>query len=240
MKLYHGTTVKVAATAPQTGLLPRALSKISNWSHTVVSHSWLVYLSKCYAPYFGLNAAKPGETSFGLIEVETDLLREVWLRPDEDFIEQATRSAEAVKQFGIKGGKDIKKRTAWVRKNIDDFAPSWKTSVENLGNCSYKGMLPASAITKVSIIDLKLVPEINLMLLDPSISLANYKLCSEKYVMATRWCMGEKITAEEFLKGKGLEILPEDEQKKMHEFWQIVLDRQQQCVTVTYENPSRS
>ncbi|MGW8177299.1 MAG: hypothetical protein ACWGQW_00660, partial [bacterium] len=58
MKLYHGTSARVARKAGQQGLKPRGKRK-SNWD--VPSRSDLVYLTLAYAAYFAAVASKPKE-----------------------------------------------------------------------------------------------------------------------------------------------------------------------------------
>jgi hypothetical protein len=95
LKIYHGTTEKIGRQALTEGLKPRKLTGKSNWKHSVESNPSLVYLTTAYAPYYALQSIKKfkGE-KIAIIEIETDLLDKTKLRPDEDFIEQATRRDE--------------------------------------------------------------------------------------------------------------------------------------------------
>ena len=223
MKLYHGTTPEVAKHARQTGLKPRNYTKVSNWQHTVESNPKMVYLSSAYAPYFGLCAAN---MHIGLVEVETDCLPQRWFRPDEDFVEQVTRGSGNVSGM-------LKDRTAWVRDNIDSFATSWRVSVDTLGNCAYKGAIPPSAITKVSLVDFTGCAAMAVAAFDPTITNINYRLYGDFYKLITRWCCGYEVLLDEFLNAgfsANLQVLPDDQVKAMRELWAGILGSQGKCV----------
>lgn len=188
MKLYHGTTETIGRRALTEGLKPRKLTGKSNWKHTVESNPSLIYLTTAYAPYYALQAVKKHNSQkFAIVEIETDLLDETKLRPDEDFIEQATRRDEE-NNAGIMG-RTMNERTAYIRNHIDEFSNSWKLSVENLGNCSYKGVIK-DAITKVSVVDISKCKAMCFEAMEPVITLMNYKICDKQFRMLNRWFMG--------------------------------------------------
>jgi hypothetical protein len=62
-----------------------------------------------------------------------------------------------------------------------------------LGNLCFKGTVPARAITKVVLFEPKKNPAMAADSLNPTITLANYKFCGERYRAVTRWFMGEDI-----------------------------------------------
>lgn len=209
MKLYHGTTERVAKLALTEGLKPRALTGVEgHWKHTVDSNPAHVYLTSVYAPYFACTAAKDGER-WAVIEVDTDLLDEERMRPDEDFLEQATRGAKGA--LGPKS-RDMKVRTRWFRKRLEAFAHHWRDSVKGLGTCSYAGELPPEAITRVAVF----APTgyIHMMAADPAICIMNYKVCGGKYAALTRWIIGEEVTPDDIL-GWSAPLTPVEEKQKL-------------------------
>jgi hypothetical protein len=126
VKLYHGTSERIGRLALTKGLSPRKLTGQSNWKHMVESHPDLVYLTTVYAPYFGLQAAKGKKMA--IVEVETDLLDEFKMLPDEDFIEQVTR-ADKKNKVGIEG-RTLNERTEYIRNYLDEFSGFWRQSSE--------------------------------------------------------------------------------------------------------------
>lgn len=209
MKIYHGTTEAIGRQALVEGLRPRRLTGRSNWKHAVESNPSLIYLTTAYAPYFALQTVNTGE-KIAIIEVETDLLNELDFRPDEDFIEQATR-LDKKNIAGIKG-KTMNERTKYIRNHLDEFFGFWKQSVEHLGNCGYKGNISPNAITKISVVDVSKCQAMYSEALEAVITLANYSVCGAQYRMLTRWFVGETVTAKEWFKTQSvnpLDYLPE-------------------------------
>jgi len=179
------------------GIRPRVLTgKMSKWKH-IPSSKDRVYLTEIYAPYYANAAAREGE-KWGLIEVDVDRLDKNLLRPDEDFI------AQALKRTSRKS-EDLLKLTEEVRDSIDNWQALWSKSIEWMGTCSYKGVVPPEAIPRVAIYDPESNPTMTLAALDPSISIENYRICGDKYRAITRWFFLEAVAAEEIL-GLPLEV----------------------------------
>ena len=206
MKIYHGTSEAIGRQAKAKGLRPRRLTGRSNWKHIVESNPSLIYLTTVYAPYYALHAVNGNKGGkIAIIEVETDLLDESNFRPDEDFIEQATKRDEE-NNAGIMG-RTMNERTAYIRNHIDEFSNSWKLSVEHLGNCGYKGIITGKAITRVSVVDISKCQFMCSEVLEAVITLANFRVCGAQYRMLTRWFMGEPITVEEWFKTQSVNPL---------------------------------
>lgn len=201
MKLYHGTTEAVARAALTEGLKPRQeLGIKSLWD--VESHPDYVYLTAAYAPYFAAHAASSAaeraesdsEGRWAIVEVDTDLLDESALHPDEDALEQGTRGPEGVPEWLRDGCEyegldpnDMEDRTLWFRNNLYSFQEHWTISIEALGNCCHEGTIPAAAITRVALFDPETNGYIASTVLDPAISIMNYNLLGGKYRALTRW-----------------------------------------------------
>lgn len=207
MKIYHGTTASVAEMAIENGLLTREASGVESlWEHTVPSAADRVYLSTAYAGYFANNAAQGQDDRWGIVEIDTDLLDEDKLRPDEDFLEQISRLVDAPRGPIFSDLNDsnaindpvlrMNKRTSYYRDNIHMFSHLWEESVDMLGNCSYQGNIPPEAISRVSIFN----PRENKMvywLVDPTISLMNFRIMGNKYKAITRWLSGYPVSVED-------------------------------------------
>ncbi len=180
MKLYHGTSIQAAYRIRDEGLRPRG-RRIGNWKYNP-SKKNAVYLTRLYAGYFAFCASKG---SWGLIEVETDLLDPDLLRPDEDFLGQVYMQQNP--------HANLEEVTKEFVKHLDDYSNVWEDSVRFLGNCAYLDSIPPSAITRISIFNPKSNSYIAMANLDPSISILNCQLMGSKYEALTRWLMGEKF-----------------------------------------------
>lgn len=200
MKLYHGTTETVAKKVIFEGLKPRIMVGKSNWNHTVKSNPSLVYLTSVYAPFFSICSAKQNE-SLGIVEVDIEKLDPKWMRPDEDFIEQASRYAP---NLVPNAGKGLINRTKYVKKHIDEFKHLWKESIKFIGNCAFKGQIPTSAITKIVVIERK-YSTMEFNALNPSITIENFSFCQEQYKFLTKWFIGEPIELDDWLKANRLD-----------------------------------
>jgi hypothetical protein len=186
--VYHGTSESAARRALKRGILPRGtLKKGGNWNHTVPSNSEMVYLTSAYAPYYASAVTDTKKERIAIIQIDLGKLDTDKLYPDEDFIEQALRG----KKLG--NSDDMKKRTLYVRKHIADWQENWKKSLEYMGNVAFKGAVPPEAITKIVTFDPKSNPSIFMDTLNPTITLANYKFCGEKYRALTGWFFGGEV-----------------------------------------------
>ena len=202
MKLYHGTTGE-RLPALKEGLRLEKLTGQSNWKHFVESHPSLVYLTKAYAAYYALQVVRGKKIA--IVEIETNLLDEFKMLPDEDFIEQVTRHDKQNKT-GIEG-KTISERTEYVRNHLEEFSGFWRMSVENLGTCAYEGTIPKTAITRVAVVDISKCGEMCAEALEPIISIMNYRICGPQFRMLTRWFMGESVTVEEWFRTQSVNPL---------------------------------
>jgi len=200
MKLYHGTSEVVSDAIKVGGIHPRGLLDVqaTNWKHTVESNPDCVYLTDAYAGYFAFNAAKDGEKLL-LIEVDTDYLDESALMPDEDFIAQALQA-----QQGREVHPNLNALTLEIRGKLKDYQRCWSASLEHMGTCCYRDVVPVSAITRMVTFDSRQNPGMCFMLMDPSISIANYRFCADKYRALTAWLMGNTVDTKRVLMLNGL------------------------------------
>ena len=200
MRLFHGTSGKAVSKILEQGIQPRRRTKKTNWDNAP-SHPNAIYLTTCYAGYFAHCAVKRS-TLLGMVEIDTDKLYEAFLRPDEDFLEQAFREGGNRINKPLRDtlkGKDMLECTAWFREHLDEFSHVWRASVDNIGNCCYMGRIAPEAITRAVTFDYKLNSEIGLEFLNPTITLANYKFCSQRYKALTAWLFGDPVQVEDFL-----------------------------------------
>lgn len=236
MKLYHGTSAKVATIAIKEGLSPRSSHGKSNWKHSVESNPEMVYLTDTYAPYFALWSVKEWTKSkLGIVEIDTDFLEESLLMPDEDFIEQATRE-DKTNKLNIKG-KTIHERTKFIRNHLERYQPNWELSVNRMGNCCYMGTIPAEAITRVVEIEPQKCKVMCLQAANPTITMANFSYCGIHYKTLLKWFMGWPVSLEEWLKaditnGAGFDLLPPNVQQQMRKKIETALKSQSSAVKI--------
>tara|TARA_B100000131_G_scaffold221323_1_gene212846 strand:- start:34014 stop:35486 length:1473 start_codon:yes stop_codon:yes gene_type:complete len=163
----------------------------------------------------------------------------VRLLPDEDFLEQMMRqySPEKLVEISLESGdrrlldmfdgfpweSGMEERTIWLRDNIQRFAHMAEDSIKFLGNCSYKGVIPARAITRVAIYDPLSNPHMTMAAMDPTISCMNWSICQNKYTETTRWFMGyddidiNKITSVSGLTNNDPADMDREQLKRMEE-----------------------
>jgi hypothetical protein len=203
VRLYHGTNGAWLDVILKQGLKPRGANGRTNWTHTINSNPRCVYLTDSYAPYFAFNATRGKEPICAVVEIDTDLLDEANLYPDEDFLEQISRDVKDP----VPG--DMKARTLHFRKhqfdydypciNPDDGSDTtwWQASLRYLGTASHRGIIPASAITRA----VRWPHKANAMLRyiwDPTITTINQKIFGDKYkTLTAKLFAGEFTTAEE-------------------------------------------
>ena len=170
MKVYHGTAYKALPYILKHGIKPRQDNE-GNWPKAI-SREGFVYMTTCYPLYYAIQATKDNSKKIVIFEVETDLLRQSRLAPDEDFI-------GSVLSLQLK--ISIEEGMAMCLNPLD-WRHEWRKGVANMGNCCYFGKIPLKAITRYAIIDTKNNVALLMRGMDPSISLMNYRLMSETYL----------------------------------------------------------
>jgi len=196
MKLYHGTSANCLNQILSDGLTPRIVNGKSTWEHTVPSRMDAVYLTEVYAGYFACCACKNSRDNWLILEIDTDLLDQTLLMPDEDFLEQVTRIKEIAVKLGVPGQVakyKMKTRTRWFRERLELFHGQWVTSLKMLGNCCYLGTIPMSAITRIVSFDPASNKYVSWGCSDPVINFQNYSFMKNKYKELTRWFFEENI-----------------------------------------------
>jgi hypothetical protein len=189
MKLYHGTTEVAARSALTRGLLPRAVSKTSNWRRTVQSNAKAVYLTNVYAVYFAVQAAnelRAVNKRLAIIEVDTDCLDQAKLVPDEDVLERAMRGKD-----GLPGSWTIYKRVRYYRSRIKHYAGKFVSSLDTMGTCAYLGVIKPEAFCRIAYIDYKAATVPIWLGADAAVSPQNYKLVGAQHRAVTNWIFNE-------------------------------------------------
>ena len=172
MILYHGTTTEHIEDILKNGIKPRYDRGIGNWENAP-SRRDMVYLTNSYAPFF---AHQQCDAEFDnqpvVIEVDVPVKK---LYPDEDYLEQFTRIdpawAETVEKF------TMEQRTEWFKNNLLEYKEFGLQSLEQLGNCCFKGIIRPKNIIRYTVLDGPRVLQYS----DPTITLINQRLLGERY-----------------------------------------------------------
>lgn len=183
MKLYHGTTERVALKALTEGLKPRG-ERPSVWGDAP-SRPDAVYLTDTYAAYYGIAAIPQrklkgaGDQRVGIVEIDTDLLPLPGLLvPDEDAVEQISR------ENGTRLTREaMLQRTEAVRSRLEDFigTTGWQTSLSAMGTCAHLGAIPPEAITRVATFGLRASQPIAWQAMDAMPAVAGFRLAGVKH-----------------------------------------------------------
>lgn len=198
MILYHGTNEKSLPAILQQGIKPRSDSKPGNWLHTIESNPTAVYLSNAYALYFAFNASDhtDKEDRLVVLEIDTKKLKAANLCADEDVVAQAN-----VGQAPEVQGMNLIEATRYYREHIHTY--DFKVSLDRMGTCGYRGTIPTKAIKRIALVDQKVYLKMMFIGHDPSISLANYMVCGDKYRDTLKWLFDpDSVTVEETRFGK--------------------------------------
>lgn len=220
-RLYHGTGAGQLDTILECGLQPRGSVRDSNWQGDAASHPDFVYLTSTYPGYFASQTDESGLLLF--VEVFTDDLDETLLYPDEDFF-----------ALQLAKGRDFDAVREDARRMALAEPRRWRDSLATFGNCAHRGTVPPAAMTRYATIDYRKQNAIAFDLLQPSISVANFRLKGDYYRAAVAWVFGDVRAypaADDLLKTVeafgGLEGLPDEVvayNKDQVEFWQARSD----------------
>lgn len=179
MKLFHGTNASRVPAILEHGLRSRGRRR-GNWKDFPSRHD-MVYLTEAYACYYGFQAADKDE-GVAVFEIDLDRLDHSLLYPDEDFIAQV---------LAHQRGESLEKVHREVRRRLAGYQHHWRDSLKGLGNVCYRGLIPASAITRYAVLGSDSCFQFRIAACDPSISLMNYRFCSDKYRSMMQWLFGD-------------------------------------------------
>lgn len=206
MKLYHGTSNVYASRILKDGLAPRSSRTNGNWKE-YASREDLVYLTTAYPWFFAMHTSSNGEvedTKAVVLEIESSLLDESKLLPDEDFIVQVVAANKGVPMEEIHNE---------IRDNIDDWAavdgtPLWQYSLNLLGTCSHRGPIPRAAITRYCVLDRRKRALLGAMAYNDGPHLGGPH---EQHRHLTKWLFGDKRTLPRFTPDNFLANMEHDE-----------------------------
>lgn len=182
MRIYHGTTSLHFDSVLKDGLIPRG-EKASNWE--AASNANLVYLTKVYALHFAGNAAIHDQSGDAmLIELDSELFPEQHeLLADEDAIVGAMRlkAIQLPDYADYHLGMDPHKLAQLVALELEEWSASGadaEWSLKVIGNCTYKGIIPPEAITRIVTYDAETAWWIGFH--DPVISIQNFRFVGDE------------------------------------------------------------
>jgi hypothetical protein len=174
---------------------------------TVHSNPHCVYLTDTYAAYFAMSATGENENP-AIIEIDTDKLDTIFMRPDEDYLEQSTRNVDPRRlPERFHGGMKVPGRgfkhmvwtnTLWFRDNLWKFADLWQDSLRRLGNCCYEGIIPAEAITRVTTWNIAAQTAASVLAMDAQVTLMSRNLCARPHQAVIRHFLGDPVTPADF------------------------------------------
>lgn len=193
MFLYHGTSAAAVPHILKEGIKPRQESGLLP-NHDLIYNQGdpnCVYMSKGYASFFAAAAAGFVDEELAaaaMFEIDTDLLIEDLLVPDEEFIAPRTSY--------IWENDELSFQDIIVRSRIFMTAcrEAWKNSLLSTGTCAYMGIIPPAAIKRVSYIDFqKMNFAMQNDILDISVSEEAFRIAACKYKMIDAWFFGGKV-----------------------------------------------
>lgn len=216
MKLYHGTSYKYLYEMLLNGIKPRFDMK-SNWEE-YPSNKDKVYLTTTYPFLFSYCASnKNVMDGIGIVlELDSNFLNFDLMYPDEDYVWDRLKDDVAphlVKNLHTK-----------VRNNLENVRHLWVPSVQNIGNCSYQGVIKPEAIQRVCIVDWKKRPKLTTEILEPTISIANHTFCGEHYRKMVQWFFNDIKDLPQIERTEGQqEMFPNNtvEYEKAINYWKI-------------------
>ena len=200
MKIVHGTSESALESILEHGLVPpedRPWSEIrTDWGECP-SRDDCVYVTTTYASLFASAASIGDLDRWAFIEVDLSELADHKVLPDEDFMEQATRTyigREDEAPFEVPPqGLGMEERTAWFKDRLPEYWPWAEKSIEMIGNAAYRGTIGVEDFTRVTLFEATLAPAMAIMAMDSQVSIMNHMICSQRYQAITQWLLGREV-----------------------------------------------
>lgn len=195
----HGTRSGKLEGIAKHGILPRRdLKSKGNWAEHP-SHKDMVYLTTAY----GLHYAKATE-AVGLpaiLELDLSQLDRARFFGDED-----TYALSQVEGMEFLQALPIEKKVEFWRKNI--AMTEALTSLRVMGNATYKGVIPASAVKRVRLLTEGEALTMTLRISDPVVSPQNFKLLGGAAQRFHKWLLGQPTELDEWFERSCTPSLP--------------------------------
>lgn len=218
MRLYHGTSERWLERIMRQGLRPRG-DTAGNWD-AYPSRPDMVYLTSTYPLYFGAVSAVADERVL-ILEMELEDLDEMRLFPDEDVVAQSI-------QHGL--SRDSRLPLADIQRhvveNLEVYQEHWRHGLDAMGTVAHLGPIPPERIKAAALIDLTARPNSWLFssMVDPQISVLNYKVKGAWYQELVAWVMGHRSDIPESIAGLNL-LDPEFAEKRREHLERESADR---------------
>ena len=187
--LYHGTTSLALPGISQIGLVPREVSGQSNWGHSVESRADAIYLTTCYGLHYAKAAADQAGGEPTILEIDATQLDATLFAADEDGV--------ALIPAGRKGLPEewsLEQIVKYWRGQIHTVAP--KTTLMSIGNCTYFGGIPATAVKNVLVISMEDALRLTMEACDPVIAPINFKLFGAEFKKFSSWLFRQSVPYE--------------------------------------------
>lgn len=182
MKLYHGTSAKHYLKILRHGLKPRGEGGATNWEDQP-SHPDMAYLTTAYPLYFA--AAASDMWPLLVLEVDINDLDVDKLYPDEDVIAQS---------LSIHEKRPLEEVQDEVVNELENWKDAWPKALNAMGTVAHQGAITPDQISGCALFDpvSRGNPWLHFTMMEPQISIMNYKICGEYYRELTAWFMGHR------------------------------------------------
>lgn len=202
MLLYHGTSYSRIRSILRNGIQPRSVTGMTKNTSDFASMQEAVYLTDGHALHFACNASQMHER-WVVIEVDTEKIPadDLWLVPDELFLEQVTRGSDLSGIDGFNAEQTIPQRVRAFQHQIHNFSHLWQSSLDGIGSCAHLGSVPFEAMTRVVVIDPSCHPFMCGLGMNPDMTVSGYAVSQHKYRELTRWAAGYRAKASEINDG---------------------------------------
>lgn len=144
MFLFHATSESAWKKIKREGIRPRGTStgNFMDPDGKPMGSPEMVYLRKDPFPGYAFRASTIVGSEMGVVlEIDVELIDQSLLRVDENFY--------IVASFGIPYDRNVWS-AYWDSVNRAEDDPNWRGSIDKIGVCAYRGIIPPSAITNTT------------------------------------------------------------------------------------------
>lgn len=203
MLIYHGCSDARRETILANGIEPRG-DRPSMWQG-LPSHPEMVYLTDTYPFFFTNTGGTPWVVVF---EIDTDRLDLGRFYPDEDYLAQIANEISVVPQEGQSLHEAMMAR-------MIDFRERWQESLDRLGTCCHRGVVPREAVKRYCRFNRSLYLPLAMLLASPVIGIDEHATQRDFYQRLLKLMFGDcdqlpetwQQKCEERLAAPGLEVV---------------------------------